>query len=105
MDHQYPRVKLVIVEAGDETQELGSIEVELYPDKAPATVENFLSLVKSGFYNGLIFHRVIKGFMIQGGGFDTRFARQAHPRRIYRQRLYGKRSEAQKRRSFHGAYL
>jgi peptidyl-prolyl cis-trans isomerase B (cyclophilin B) len=43
------------------------IKVELYPDKAPNTVNNFLSLVKSGFYDGLIFHRVIKGFMIQGG--------------------------------------
>ncbi len=43
------------------------IELELYPDIAPITVENFLSLVKQGFYNGLIFHRVIPGFMIQGG--------------------------------------
>jgi peptidyl-prolyl cis-trans isomerase B (cyclophilin B) len=43
------------------------IKVELYPEKAPNTVNNFLSLVKSGFYDGLIFHRVIKGFMIQGG--------------------------------------
>lgn len=40
---------------------------ELYPDKAPNTVNNFLSLVESGYYNGLIFHRVIEGFMIQGG--------------------------------------
>ena len=43
------------------------IKLELYPDKAPITVENFLKLVKSGFYDGLNFHRVIKGFMIQGG--------------------------------------
>ena len=43
------------------------IKIELYPDKAPITVENFESLVKDGFYNGLIFHRVISGFMIQGG--------------------------------------
>ena len=43
------------------------IKLELYPDKAPITVDNFLKLVKSGFYDGLIFHRVIKGFMIQGG--------------------------------------
>ena len=43
------------------------IKAELYPDIAPNTVNNFLSLVKKGFYNGLIFHRVIKGFMIQGG--------------------------------------
>lgn len=43
------------------------IRVELYPDKAPNTVNNFLSLINRGFYNGLIFHRVISGFMIQGG--------------------------------------
>lgn len=43
------------------------IKAELYPDKAPNTVNNFISLVKSGFYDGLIFHRVICGFMIQGG--------------------------------------
>ncbi|MBQ8120397.1 MAG: peptidylprolyl isomerase [Ruminococcus sp.] len=43
------------------------IKIELYPDKAPITVENFEKLVKEGFYNGLRFHRVISGFMIQGG--------------------------------------
>ena len=43
------------------------IKIELYPETAPNTVNNFISLVKKGFYNGLIFHRVIKGFMIQGG--------------------------------------
>lgn len=48
----------------------GPIEVELYPDQAPATVENFLAYVDADFYAGTIFHRVIKGFMIQGGGFD-----------------------------------
>ena len=42
-------------------------KAELYPDKAPNTVNNFLSLVQKGYYNGLIFHRVIAGFMIQGG--------------------------------------
>lgn len=52
---------------------LGTITAELYPDKAPITVANFISLAKSGFYEGLIFHRVIAGFMIQGGGFDTSF--------------------------------
>lgn len=44
-----------------------TIKVELYPDVAPISVENFLNLVKDGFYDGLIFHRVIPGFMIQGG--------------------------------------
>ena len=45
----------------------GVIKAELYPEVAPNTVNNFISLVKKGFYNGLIFHRVIPGFMIQGG--------------------------------------
>lgn len=45
----------------------GVIKAELYPEKAPNTVNNFISLVNSGFYDGLIFHRVISGFMIQGG--------------------------------------
>ena len=45
----------------------GTIQVELYPDVAPNTVNNFISLVQKGFYNGTIFHRVIPGFMIQGG--------------------------------------
>ncbi|MHB1590954.1 MAG: peptidylprolyl isomerase [Sulfuricella sp.] len=51
---------------------LGSFTLELYPDKAPKTVENFLKYVKVGFYKGTVFHRVIDNFMIQGGGFDTR---------------------------------
>ncbi len=51
-------------------QNYGEIELELYPDKAPITVENFVRLVKSNFYENLIFHRVIEGFMIQGGGYD-----------------------------------
>ena len=48
----------------------GKIEVELYPEIAPNTVNNFISLVKKGFYDGTIFHRVIPGFMIQGGDPD-----------------------------------
>ena len=50
----------------------GIIRLELYPGKAPRTVENFLAYSDSGFYNGTIFHRVIPRFMIQGGGFDER---------------------------------
>ncbi len=49
----------------------GDITLELYPDKAPATVDNFVQYVKDGFFNGTIFHRVINGFMIQGGGLDA----------------------------------
>lgn len=49
---------------------MGDIVLELYQDKAPKTVANFLQYVRSGHYNGTIFHRVIENFMIQGGGFD-----------------------------------
>lgn len=54
---------IVTIEMGDGK----IIKAELYPDKAPNTVNNFIDLVKSGFYDGIIFHRVISGFMIQGG--------------------------------------
>ena len=54
-------VVTIIMENGD------VMKAELYPEVAPNTVNNFISLVKKGFYDGLIFHRVIKGFMIQGG--------------------------------------
>jgi cyclophilin family peptidyl-prolyl cis-trans isomerase len=47
----------------------GAVTIELWPDKAPQTVANFLAYVDAGFYDGLVFHRVIDGFMIQGGGF------------------------------------
>jgi cyclophilin family peptidyl-prolyl cis-trans isomerase len=50
---------------------VGAVRIELYADKAPKTVANFLQYVKDGFYNGLVFHRVIDGFMIQGGGFTA----------------------------------
>lgn len=50
----------------------GEIVVELYPELAPITVENFVKLIDQGYYNGLIFHRVIPGFMIQGGGMDSK---------------------------------
>jgi peptidyl-prolyl cis-trans isomerase B (cyclophilin B) len=54
------------------TTSMGDIVLELYPDKAPATVDNFLQYVKDGHYNGTVFHRVIEGFMIQGGGLDAK---------------------------------
>ncbi|TFZ04666.1 peptidylprolyl isomerase [Ramlibacter rhizophilus] len=60
-----PRVKL-------ETS-AGDIVIELYPDKAPKTVANFLQYVRDKHYEGTIFHRVIDSFMIQGGGYDTRY--------------------------------
>ena len=50
------------------TTNFGDIKIELFADKAPKTVENFLNYVNSGFYDGMIFHRVIPGFMVQGGG-------------------------------------
>ena len=60
-----PKVKL--------TTTLGDITIQLNPDKAPISAENFLTYVKQGFYEGTIFHRVIPGFMAQGGGFDVKF--------------------------------
>ena len=51
----------------------GEFVIELYPDKAPNTVENFLGYVRDGHYNGTVFHRVINNFMIQGGGYDARY--------------------------------
>ena len=55
----------------------GDILIELYADKAPATVENFLKYVNEGFYANTIFHRVIKGFMIQGGGMNMKMEEKA----------------------------
>ncbi len=52
---------------------LGDVVLELYPDKAPKTVENFLQYVRDKHYDGMIFHRVISNFMVQGGGYDTAF--------------------------------
>ncbi len=54
----------------------GDITLELFPDLAPITVKNFLDYADSGFYNGLIFHRVIPDFMIQGGGFEPDLKRR-----------------------------
>jgi peptidyl-prolyl cis-trans isomerase A (cyclophilin A) len=60
-----PKVKFVTTQ--------GEFTVELYPEKAPKTVENFLQYVKDKHYDGTVFHRVIPNFMIQGGGFDTKY--------------------------------
>ena len=60
-----PKVKL--------STSMGDIEVELFADKAPKSVANFMAYVKSGHYDGTVFHRVISGFMVQGGGFDAEF--------------------------------
>src|SRR5262249_34219182 len=60
-----PRQLVVAMETS-----LGTIKIELYPDKAPITVKNFLQYVRDKHYNGLIFHRVIPNFMIQGGGME-----------------------------------
>ena len=67
-----PKIKIVV-------KDFGTMIAELYPEKAPKTVENFLGLVKSGFYTGLIFHRVISGFMIQGGGYNEGFGETDAP--------------------------
>ncbi len=55
---------------------LGNIDVELYDEKAPKTVKNFLDYIDSSFYDGTIFHRVISGFMAQGGGFTIDMERK-----------------------------
>ena len=59
------------------TTSLGDIVIKLNPEKAPVSSANFLTYVNEGFYNGTIFHRVIPGFMAQGGGFDTSFNQKA----------------------------
>jgi cyclophilin family peptidyl-prolyl cis-trans isomerase len=56
---------------------MGTIKAELFADRAPATVANFLQYTKDKFYDGLIFHRVINGFMIQGGGHDAKMVKKA----------------------------
>ncbi|WP_349255310.1 peptidylprolyl isomerase [Spectribacter hydrogenoxidans] len=56
---------------------LGEIRIEMFADQAPKTVDNFLTYVRDGFYDGTIFHRVIPGFVIQGGGFTEDFDRKS----------------------------
>ena len=55
-------------------ENFGTMTAELYPEKAPKTVANFIKLAEADFFSGLIFHRVIRGFMIQGGGYDESMA-------------------------------
>jgi len=66
-----PTNPVVVIETS-----MGNITVELDKDKAPKTVDNFLAYVKEGYYGGTVFHRVIKGFMIQGGGLTASMARK-----------------------------
>ena len=61
-----PKIRIIV-------KDMGSMVAELYPEKAPITVANFLELVDNNFFEGLIFHRVIPGFMIQGGGYTPDF--------------------------------
>ena len=56
---------------------LGRLTIELYPEKAPVTVKNFLAYVDAGFYDGTVFHRVVPGFVIQGGGFDEKMTKKS----------------------------
>lgn len=60
---EHPIIKITV-------KEYGTMTAELYPELAPLTVANFLKLIEEKFFDGLIFHRVIKGFMLQGGGYD-----------------------------------
>ncbi|MBS4095294.1 MAG: peptidylprolyl isomerase [Sulfuricella sp.] len=72
----------------------GMIVLELYPDKAPKTVENFLGYVENGLYKGSVFHRVIDNFVIQGGRYDTYFREKTAWKRIYNEAKNGLKNEA-----------
>jgi len=67
----------------------GTIDIELYPSESPKTVANFLRLVDENFYDGLIFHRVIAGFMIQAGGFDAAMNYRNAPRTVINESFNG----------------
>jgi len=71
----------------------GEIVIELYADKAPKSAENFVQYVRDGFYAGTIFHRVIDGFMIQGGGFDAQMNQKATGAPIENEAKNGLRNE------------
>ena len=67
----------------------GVIDIELFPNEAPRTVENFLGLVDDNFYDGLIFHRVIANFMIQAGGYDAAMILREPPRTVVNESTNG----------------
>ena len=71
---------------------LGAITIELWPSKAPQTVDNFLRLVEGGFYEGTIFHRVIAGFVIQAGGYDADLNYRSPPRTVVNESANGERN-------------
>jgi peptidyl-prolyl cis-trans isomerase A (cyclophilin A)/peptidyl-prolyl cis-trans isomerase B (cyclophilin B) len=73
---------------------VGTIRLELYPAKAPKTVENFLQYVKDGHYNGTILHRVIDGFMIQGGGFEGSYKQKPTRAGVQNEAKNGLKNEA-----------
>jgi peptidyl-prolyl cis-trans isomerase A (cyclophilin A)/peptidyl-prolyl cis-trans isomerase B (cyclophilin B) len=72
---------------------MGTVVIELYPDKAPLTVENFLQYVKDRHYDGTVFHRVIPGFMIQGGGFGPDFSEKPARKPVRNEAANGLRNE------------
>ena len=72
---------------------MGTVVIELYPDKAPLTVENFLQYVKDRHYDGTVFHRVIPGFMIQGGGFGLDFSEKPVRKPVRNEAANGLRNE------------
>lgn len=75
------------------TTTFGDIDLELFPSKAPATVSNFLALIDEGFYNGLIFHRVIANFMIQVGAYDQKFTYREGPQNVVNESYNGLRND------------
>ena len=72
---------------------MGTVVIELYPDKAPLTVNNFLQYVKDRHYDGTVFHRVIPGFMIQGGGFGPDFSEKPARKPVRNEAANGLRNE------------
>jgi peptidyl-prolyl cis-trans isomerase A (cyclophilin A)/peptidyl-prolyl cis-trans isomerase B (cyclophilin B) len=72
---------------------MGTVVIELYPDKAPLTVDNFLQYVKNRHYDGTVFHRVIPGFMIQGGGFGPDFSEKPVRKPLRNEAANGLRNE------------